>query len=166
MRVTIKGERGLRDLARDLRRAKGTVRRELADSLRKPTAAGVRDAKASIAGLSIRGQRTRSRDRFTAPTTGGHIRARIARVIEADVSTSAGNPRAVIVVRNERLGNARNVPWLLDTGKTYRHPIMGNRSAWAGSRGSPWFYSAIDQEAYVREADEALTRIVQKIERG
>lgn len=165
MRVTLRGERQLRDLARDLRRAKGTLRREMAQALRRPTEQGVRKAKRAIEELNIRGQR-KGGERFTAPTAGGHIRRRIARVIESSVSTSAEHPHATIVVRNDRLGNARNVPWHLDTGKVFRHPIMGNREAWAASRGAPWFYASIDREQYEKAVDEGLDRVVAQIEKG
>lgn len=161
----LRGERQLRGLARDLRRAKGTLRREMAQALRKPTERGVRRAKSAIEELNIVGRR-KGGHRFVAPTVGGHIRSRISRVIESSVSTSSDHPHATVVVRNERLGNARNVPWNLDTGKDFRHPIMGNRSAWAASRGAPWFYSSIKEEDYVKAVDEGLDRVVAQIEKG
>lgn len=165
MRVTLRGEKELRALARDLRRAKGHFRQEMARALREPTDKGRKAAKRAIEDLNITGRR-KGGERFTAITVGGHIRARISRVIESDVSTSTDHPHATIVVRNERLGNARNVPWHLDTGKLFRHPIMGNREAWAASKGAPWFYSSIDRRDYERAIDEGMTRVVEKIEKG
>lgn len=162
--VTIHGSRELREVAERLRRAKSTIRRDLAQGLRQPTEDGERAAKRAIARLPIRGYRTGATDRFTADLPGGHIRRRIARVIEAKVVTAVGNPRAVIEVRSERLGNAKNLPWLLDTGRRFRHPLPGTRNAWAASSGAPWFYSAIDRGAYASAAAAVVEQTIQRIE--
>lgn len=166
MRVTLKGAKDLQDLANDLRRAGGTLRREVAEALREPTKEAERAAKRAIESLRIVGVRTGSRHRFTHVTPGGHIRARIARVIESDVSTSATNPHAQVVVRSERLGNAHNVPWHLESGRVFRHPLPNTRDTWAGSRGGPWFYQSVDEERFARAIQERLDAIADKIERG
>jgi hypothetical protein len=86
-------------------------------------------------------------------------------VTELEVSTSAGDPRVRFIVRAGRLGNARNLPWHLDSGKVFRHPIMGNRRAWAGQSGKPWFYNEIkkDIRVFERECDTAIARTIEKI---
>jgi hypothetical protein len=72
------------------------------------------------------------------------------------------------VVRTDRLGGARNLPFHIDSGKRWRHPIMGNRSKWAANSGKPWFYGEIrsDLDLFKAEAQKAIDATIQSIERG
>jgi hypothetical protein len=161
VQIRIAGEARMRAASRALKRAGGRTRPEFTKALRDAATPTLRKVKAAAEGMSIRGYRTRSRDRFTDHLAGGHIRHRVARVTEVDISTGGGSPRARFVVHNERLGNARNVPYLLDTGRPFRHPLPGNvRTQWAASRGEPWFYDNIQEGPFVDEVDQALGRIV------
>jgi hypothetical protein len=164
------GAKDLRDCANDLRRAKGNMRRELTTAVKRAADPTLREVKNAIETLPIRGQRLpprRGRRRFTKVMHGTGIRRRISRVVEVDVATGSGDPRARFVVRTARLGDARNVPWHLDRGRL-RHPIMGNRNAWANQFGKPWFYVTIraSEKRWRREVDQALERVRQQIERG
>jgi hypothetical protein len=166
--MTIKGADELRDLARDLRRAKGTLRSELTKAFKRAAEPTLKDVKRNVTTMDIKGFRTGRRPTFTARIPGNGLRRRIAAVTELDVSTGSGGPRAQFVVRVDRLGNARSLPWHLDSGKKFRHPIMGNRSSWASSLGKPWFYETIrsDMPRFEAECDQAIDRTVAAIERG
>jgi hypothetical protein len=166
--LTIKGQRELRRVAEDLRRAKGTLRKEMVKAFKQAGQATLKRVKHNIESMTIRGRRTGRRPLFTAHMPGTGIRARISRVTELDISSSAGDPHVRFQVVTDRLGDARNVPYHLDSGKTFRHPIMGNRSSWAGSSGTPWFYDEIksDRDVFVAECDKAIDRVVEQLERG
>lgn len=166
--LTVKGEREFRDLARDLRRAKGTLRSELTAAFKRAGEPTLKRVKHNMTSMDIKGFRTGRKPRFTDHQPGTKIRQRIARVTEFDVRTGSADPRVRFEVHTERLGDASKVPWHLDSGKTFRHPIMGNRSSWAASRGTPWFYSEIKKDLadFEAECDKAITRTVEKIEAG
>lgn len=168
LRLTVKGQRDLQDLANDLRRAKGTLRRDLKKAFKDAGQPTLRAVKSNIETMRIRGYRTRSKVRFTATQPGTNLRRRISRVTELDISTSSADPRVSFVVHTDRLGSARNVPWHLDTGRQFRHPIMGNREAWAANSGTPWFYDEIRNglDRFVAECDRAIEHTIQTIERG
>lgn len=167
--LTIKGEAQLRDLARDLRRGKGTLRSELTRAFKKAGEKTLRQVKHNMTTMQIKGYKTGRKPPFTAHTGPHRLRARIAAVTEYEVRTGSVGPVVRFAVKSERLGKARKLPWHLDTGKTFRHPIMGNRSSWAANSGSPWFYNEIkkDRDTFVTdECDQAIARTVEKIEKG
>jgi hypothetical protein len=167
--LTIKGQRDLQDCANDLRRGKGTLRSDLTRAFKAAGESTLKQVKRNVETMQIRGRRKGGR-RFRDQLPGNNLRRRISRVTELEISTSTVDPRVRFVVRNDRLADikAEQVPWHLDTGKTFRHPIMGNRSAWAGSRGKPWFYDEIraGQAAFEAECDKAIQRTIDKIEKG
>ncbi len=166
--LTVKGAAELKRVAEDLRRAKGTLRRELVQAFKQAGQVTLKRVKHNIETMSIRGRRTGRRPTFTDVRPGTAIRARISRVTELDVSSSSGDPHVRFQVVTDRLGNARNVPYHLDSGGTFRHPIMGNRSSWAGQSGKPWFYDEIrsDLDLFADECDKAIDRTIQSIEEG
>jgi hypothetical protein len=163
--LTVAGQAELRAVSERLRRGQGTLRRELTKAFKDAGNQTLRRVKANALSMRIRGRRHGGRP-FTAHTAGGNIRARIARVTELEVSTGGGDPRVKFVVRSDRLGNARNVPFHLDSGKVFRHPIMGNRQAWAGSVGQPWFYKEIkkDLDVFADKCEDAIEKTIQQIE--
>jgi hypothetical protein len=168
LRLTVRGQRELQDLANDLRRAKGTLRRDLVKAFKDAGQPTLRAVKTNVETMRIRGYRTRSKARFTQSRSGTNLRKRISRVTELEISSSSADPRVSFVVHTDRLGSARNVPWHLDSGKQFRHPIMGNRNAWAASSGTPWFYDEIRNglDLFVAECDRAIEHTIQTIERG
>ena len=163
--LTVAGQAELREISERLRRGQGILRRELTKAFKDAGNRTLRRVKANALTMRIRGRRHGGRP-FTAHTAGGNIRARIARVTELEVSTGSGDPRVKFVVRSDRLGNARNVPYHLDSGRVFRHPIMGNRQAWAGSSGQPWFVKEIKQDLdiFVAKCDDAIENTIQQIE--
>ena len=164
--LTVKGQRELKQLAEDLRRAKGTLRRELVQAFKQAGEQTLKRVKHNIETNRIAGRRTGRLPRFTAVMPGTAIRARISRVTQLDISSSAGDPHVRFQVRSDRLGDARNLPFHLDSGKQFRHPIMGNRHSWAAQSGSPWFYDEIksDLKVFEAECDKAIDRTVEKLE--
>jgi hypothetical protein len=119
--------------------------------------------------MQIQGYKTGRKPAFTASTGVKGLRKRIAAVTEYEVRTGTVGPVVRFVVRTDRLGTRQSLPWHLDTGKHFRHPIMGNRSSWAASSGTPWFYDEIkkDRDTFLTdECDQAIARTVAKLEKG
>jgi hypothetical protein len=166
--LTVKGAAQLRDLARDLRRSKGTLRSELTKAFKTAGASTLRQVKLNMTSMDIKGYSTGRKPRFTDRQPGTNIRQRIARVTELEVRTGSTDPHVQFQVQTDRLGDARNLPWHLDTGKKFRHPIMGKRGRWAANSGKPWFYDEIksDLDRFTAECDEAIDKTIQTIERG
>lgn len=164
--LTIKGAKDLKRVAEDLRRAKGTLRREMVQAFKRAGQATLKKVKHNIESMDIRGYRTGGQPLFLTRMPGTQIRKRISNVTELDVSSSAGDPHVRFQVRSDRLGDAKNVPFLLDSGAKFRHPIMGNRSSWAANSGKPWFYKEIksDRDVFVDECDAAIDKTIQSIE--
>jgi hypothetical protein len=171
--LTIKGQRDLQPTANALRGGKGVLRRELTKAFKDAGADTLRRVKKNVETMPIRGYRTGRQPRFTEQMPGTHIRRRISRVTELEVSTSTVDPRVRFRVRTDRLGDASEVPWHFESGKIFRHPIMGkdkegNWRGGAGQSGKPWFYAEIrsDQAVFVAKCDAAIQRTIDKIERG
>lgn len=166
--LTIKGRGQLEALARDLRRAKGTLRQEVTQAFKRAGEPTLKRVKHNMTSMQIRGYKTGKKPAFTAAMPGAHLRQRIARVTELEVRTGSADPVARFVVRSDRLGDARKIPWHLDSGKKFRHPIMGHRGSWAANSGKPWFYDEIksDRALFEAECDKAIDRVVAKLEKG
>lgn len=164
--LTIKGQKELQRVANDLRRAKGTLRRELTAAFKTAGNKVLARVKHNIETNDIHGIRTGRKPLFTAHTGAKRLRKRISNVTELEVSSSAGDPHIRFYVHSDRLGNATNVPQHIDSGKAFRHPIMGNRHSWAASIGKPWFTDEIKsgRDVFVAECDEAIDRTIQSIE--
>lgn len=172
--LTIVGSAELRDLARDLRRARGTLRAELTSAFRRAGEPTLRQVKRNMTTMDIKGYRTRGRP-FRAQMPGTRIRARIARLTELEVRTGSNGPRVRFVVHTGRLRpGERKLPFYLDSGRKFRHPIMGfvkGTRTWragAASSGKPWFRKEITSgfNRFEAESERAITNTVRQIERG
>lgn len=163
--LTVAGQKELREVSERLRRGQGILRKELTKAFRDAGKETLQRVKRNALSMSIRGRRKGGR-RFTDHMAGTNIRARIARVTELEVSSGSGDPRVKFIVRSERLGNARSLPAHFESGKVFRHPIMGNRHAWAGQSGQPWFYDEIkkDVDVFAGKCEDAIDRTIQQIE--
>lgn len=163
--LTVAGQKELREVSERLKRGQGTLRRELTSAFREAGQQTLERVRRNARTMRIRGRRKGGR-RFTDHMAGTDIRNRIARVTELEVSTGAGDPRVKFVVRADRLGNARNLPFHFDSGRVFRHPIMGNRQAWAGQSGEPFFYDEIkrDIDVFAGKCEDAIDRTIQQIE--
>lgn len=165
--LTVVGQQELREVSERLKRGQGTLRKELTKAFKDAGQETLQRIKRNALSMRIRGRRKGGRP-FTDHMPGTAIRARIARVTELEVSTGSGDPRVKFVVRSDRLGDARNLPFHFDSGRTFRHPIMGNRRAWAGQSGEPFFYDEIkrDVDVFARKCEDAIDRTIQQIENG
>lgn len=163
--LTVKGQRELQKLAEDLRRAKGTLRRELVQAFKTAGEATLKRVKHNIETNAIKGRRTGRKPPFAAVMPGTNIRSRISRVTELDISSSAGDPHVRFQVQSGRLGDASSLPFHIENGR-WRHPIMGNRSSWAAQTGSPWFYDEIksDIRLFEDECDKAIDKTIRTLE--
>jgi hypothetical protein len=165
--LTVAGAAELRAVALAMRRGQGTLRSELTAAFKRAGNDTLRKVKRNVTTMDIRGYRVGGRPfREARPGTG--LRRRIAAVTELEVSTSAAGPRVRFVVRTDRLGSARKLPFYLDQGRRFRHPIMGNRSRWATSVGKPWFRREIqrDLRRFEAECQKAIDNTIRQIERG
>jgi hypothetical protein len=167
LNLTVKGSKQLQDLAGDLRRGKGTLRSELTQAFRRAGNDTLQRVKNNMLTMQMTGYRTGGTT-FTERMPGTGIRKRIARVTELDIRTGAGDPRVKFEVKVERLGNARELPFHFDSGRRFRHPIMGRRSRWASQSGKPWFRKEIrsDLDRFRAECDAAIDKTVAKLEKG
>ena len=163
--LTVVGQDRLREVSEKLKRGQGTLRRELTKAFKDAGQETLDRVRRNARTMRIRGRRKGGRP-FTAHMPGTDIRNRIARVTELEVSTGGGDPRVKFVVRSDRLGNARNLPFHFDSGRVFRHPIMGHRRAWAGQSGEPWFTDEIKREVkvFADKCEDAIDRTIQQIE--
>lgn len=137
-RVKVAGEGNLRDLARDLRRAGGSLRPQLTSRLRRETKS-VHDAvrrqvlTGSMAARRVPG----ATERFPATVgAGNHVRRPALSGLAWKVSTSAGNPRAE-VTWNPNAINPRVrplFPYLVGQKRRLRHPIPPGRGTWVSQQ--------------------------------
>lgn len=165
--LTVVGTRELQDLSLRLRRAQGTLRAELARAFKEAGKDTLRRVKLNMTTMQVKGYRAGGRE-FRQHRPGKGLRRRIAAVTELEVRSGSDQPRVKFVVRTDRLGDKKNLPYLMDSGKKWRHPIMGNRSKWAANSGKPWFYKEIrsDLDLFKAECEKAIESTVQSIERG
>lgn len=165
--LTVKGADDLQRVSSALRRGQGILRKEMTKAFRDAGKQTLERVKNNARTMGIRGRRKGGRQ-FRDHMAGTNIRSRIARVTELEVSSGGGDPRVKFIVRSERLGNAHELPAYFDSGVTFRHPIMGNRRAWAGQSGSPWFTREIekDLDIFADKCDQAIDRTIQQIEQA
>jgi hypothetical protein len=165
--LTVVGTGQLQDLSGRLRRARGTLRSELTKAFKTAGADTLRRVKRNVTTMQIRGYRAGGRP-FREHRSGKGLRRRIAAVTELEVRTGSDAPRVKFVVRTDRLGDARNVPYHMDSGKRWRHPIMGHRGKWASNSGKPWFYKEIrsDLDLFKAECEKAIENTIRQIEAG
>lgn len=169
-RFRLRGQQELQRLARDLRRAsRKDLREELRDELQDANELVVKKLRAAFATAKIRGFRTGAKRRFDRRIPSKHPRARLAAAIEGQVRLTGSDPRAQIVLREDRVpvGMRPLIPYF--TGKSrLRHPIMGIRTRWAGQRIEDVWWPTIQPQLkqYYRAANDAVDHVADKLERG
>ncbi len=169
LQVEIKGQDDLRRVARALRLAdKDGLRRELATAIRQAARPTLDAIQASAGRISTRGYpKPGAVRRFTRPVPAKGTRAKIAAAVGSTVRVAEDNPRVSFTVRSARLPlELRNMPRKFDSGRTWRHPVMGNRNAWVGQSGQPWFWPPIRDniKTFRGEIEQALERTREQIE--
>lgn len=165
--LTVLGAGDLRDLSERLRRAPIKLRAELFRAFKAAGAKTLRRVKHNVETMQIKGYRAGGRP-FKQKRPGTNIRQRISAATELDIYTGSADPRVKFIVHSDRLGKAQHVPFHLDSGKKFRHPIMGNERKWAANSGKPWFYGEIrsDLDVFVAEGQKAIDATIRAIERG
>lgn len=168
-RVRITGEHAVRNMARSVADGPDHLRSNLARAMRSAAQPTLRAAKRAIATNRIRGFPTsrRSGKAYRGPSSPKGLRARIAAAVHLDLDVGSLSPRAQFTVRTAQVGAGR-VPEYIEAGIRWRHPIMGNRKAWASSQGQPWFERTVErhQPLFARRTNEAVERTARAIERG
>ena len=166
IRVTVHGEEGLIATARRLGQGENYLRDNLGRAVRRAARPVLRDVKRAIETNPIRGFRTPSKRRYRGPSAPKGLRRAIAAVVDLDLNTGSLSPRAQFVVHTGRLGKKRRLPELIESGKPWRHPIMGKRGRWAASQGRPWFERTIKRglPQFERRLDEAVDRVSRQLE--
>lgn len=165
-RVQITGEHNVRNMARAVADGPDHMRANLARAMRSAAQPTLRAVKQAIQTNRIRGYRTGGR-RYRGPSTPKRLRARIAAAIHLDLDVGSLSPRAQFTVRTSAVGAGR-VPEYIESGRRWRHPIMGNREAWASSQGEPYFERTVQrhQPLFARRTNEAVERTARAIARG
>jgi len=165
--LTVQGSGDLRELSERLRRAPIKLRSELFRAFKAAGKPTLRRVKHNIESMDIKGYRAGGRP-FTAKQPGTGIRRRISAATKLDIYTGSADPRVKFVVESNRLGDAKNLPFHLDSAKRFRHPVMGNRSKWAANSGKPWFYNEIrkDLDLFKAECEKAIDNTIRQIEAG
>lgn len=164
-RVT--GEDGVRRMARAVADGPDHLRDNLGTAVRRATRPTLRDAKRAIQTNRIVGYPTGGR-RYRGPNTDKGLRQAIANAVDAEVHVGTLSPRVRFVVRTYQLGNRRKLPEYIESGTRWRHPIMGNRKAWASQSGRPWFEKSVQRNRPLFETrvNDAVTRTARAIERS
>lgn len=93
------------------------------------------------------------------PTSAG-LRRGIAAGIKVSILT--GNTRAGVVIRQDAsglTGSRRSLVRGWEAQRGWRHPVFGNRGAWAQQQGRPYFYEVIKRhQPQVTQAVEDAMR--------
>lgn len=137
-RVQVSGEDRIRRMAEAVADGPDELRHQYDRSIRRAGRDTLREVKRAAARVPIRGYPA-GRKKYRGPSTPKGLRARIAAAVKLDLSTGTLSPRAQFVVLTAQVGAGR-VPEYIESGKRWRHPIMGNRNVWVGQSGQDvWF---------------------------
>ncbi len=164
-RVQLNGENNIRNMARAVANGPDHLRRQYDRTLRNAAQKTLRDVKRAAATVPVRGFPAGKR-KYRGPSTPKALRARIAAAVKLDLNTGTLSPRAQYLVLTRLVGAGR-VPEYIESGRPWRHPIMGNRRAWAVSQGKPWFEVTVtrNRPTWERAVNLAVTRTARAIER-
>lgn len=165
-RVRVRGEDRITGMARALDNAPDYLRQDLGVAIRRAARPTLAATKRAIETNPIRGFRSGKR-RYSGPSDPKRLRRRIAAAVHVEINTGTLSPRAQFVVRTREVGAGR-VPEYIEAGRRWRHPIMGNRKAWASSQGKPWFETTVEKHRplFERRVNEALNSTARRIERS
>lgn len=168
-RVQIIGEDNVIQMARAIAEGPDHLRENYARAMRSASQPTLRAVKRAAATNRIRGfpNARRSGRAYRGPDGPGGIRARLAAAVHLDLDVGSLSPRAQFTVRTAMVGAGR-VPEYIEQGVRWRHPIMGNRSAWASSKGEPFFEKNVERHRplFERRTNEAVERTARAIERA
>jgi hypothetical protein len=169
--VTVKGSEDLRRMARALRQAdRVDLRRNLGKAMRragKPTLDAVKKSAEDIKTTGFR--KPGARHPFEKVVEAHGTRRRIAEAATLDVRVEEDNPRVRFRIAEAKLPeNLRSMPRHFDSGKPWRHPVLGNRNAWVSQTADPWFWPPIRDniKTFRAEIDRALDETREMLERA
>ena len=164
-RVRVYGEDRIDRMARAVANGPDHLRYQYDRTLRNAAQKTLRDVKQAARRVPIVGFPAGKR-KYRGPSTPKALRARIAAAVKLDLHTGTLSPRAQYMVMTAQVGAGR-VPEYIESGKRWRHPIMGNRNAWASSQGKPWFEVTVTRSrpTWERAVNTAVERTAQAIER-
>ncbi len=156
------------------------IRRATTKTVQKHLDVIVREQRAAVLGMKVKGARgsgTRRRQAFHQAASlrgrkvrerkGGYgLRAAVAQGIKGKVSYSGRKLGARISAENSHLPpSQRKLPRYLDREKGWRHPLFGHREHWYAQFGEPYFTDPIKRhQTQVRRdiratVDDVMRRI-------
>lgn len=164
-RFQVLGEQRLISMARAVDDGPNHLREQLGRAVQRAARATLRDVKRAAQTNRIRGYRTGGRP-YVGPSAPKGLRARLAAAVHLDLDVGSLSPRAQFMMRSRQVG-AGLVPEYIEAGVIWRHPIMGNRHAWAASKGEPFFEKNVERNRplFERRLEEATERVARAIER-
>lgn len=167
-RIQVRGEQNLIRMARAVDNGPNHLREHLGVAVRRAAQPTLAAAKKAAAKNRIRGypNSRRSGRAYGGPDGPGGLRARLAAAIDLDLNVGSLSPRAQFVVNTAAVGAGR-VPEYIEAGVIWRHPIMGNRKAWAAQKGEPFFEKNVERHRplFEQRLSEATARVARAIER-
>jgi hypothetical protein len=169
--ITIKGSEDLRKMARALRLAdKEGMRRELGTAMREGGKPTLQAVKRSAENITTHGySKPGAVHPFTKVMPQRGTRRKFADAATLDVKVEEENPRVRFrILEAELPPDLKGMARKFDSGKPWRHPVLGNRNAWVTQTGNPWFWAPIrDHIKDFRAAiDNALDRVRDKLARS
>jgi len=168
---------GFNELAGRLRRAPKEVRKELNRAIKSATADAERELKAAILSLDAKGTAGGGGSRRSAHNTTASgrlpkhtgLRKNISRGITRKITYSGFRTGVRIRVDGKYLpADQQTLLKLTNSGKTFRHPVAGNRNAWVSQQFGPghWFDDVMKRRGprIMQEIDAAARRAMDSLE--
>lgn len=165
--IRFRGREDVARLAAALDNAPNNLRRELVNGLKAAARPAVRDIKAAIRGADVSGRRTGRGRPFRASIPSRGLRGPMARAVDSQVSTRGDGARVDIVFKTERVPVRlqRLVKYVVGDSKRWRHPIMGNRRAWATQNAPNVWWRTLRPHIprFNREVAQAVQRTEERL---
>lgn len=147
LQFEVTGAQQFAQLARHLKANDRQMKNEMAAAVRKATKPAVNEVKAAILAVESHsyGGGRKAREQYAqargSKTASRGLRAAIARGITARTAMSVKSAGVRIHVNTTQLPpDQKSLPALMDGGRTWRHPVFGNREVWVTQQAAPWFY--------------------------
>lgn len=168
--LRIKRAEDLAKVAALLREAPKKLRKELGVAFHDAGQETLYAIRGNVLSMNIAGRKKPgAKRRFKEVRPGTSLRQRIADAVKLDIKTGGDNPHVNYTVDSASMGGAQgggNIPFQIEDKGRWRHPIMGNRDAWAANTGEKgWFYdeAKVAREEFEKAIDEAIDRFVEEL---